>query len=147
MKNILVSACLVGENCRYDGNNNMVEKIKVLHEKGEVIPVCPEMLGGLPVPRPACEIVEEDGMFKVKGKDGNDYTAQFKKGALFTLNEVIKNDISLAILKARSPSCGSHKIYDGTFSGKLIDGNGITAQLLIENGITVVTENEVSSSF
>ena len=147
MKKILVSACLIGENCRYDGNNNLVEAIKALHEKGEVIPVCPEMLGELLAPRPACEIVEEAGVRKVIGKDGNDYTTPFKKGAQLTLEEALKNDVSLAILKARSPSCGSGKIYDGTFSGKLIDGNGVTAQLLIDNGIKVVTENETLPSF
>jgi uncharacterized protein YbbK (DUF523 family) len=141
MKKILASACLIGKNCKYDGGNNLVEAIKALYEKGEVIPVCPEMLGGLPALRPPCEIVEEEGGQKVMGKDGNDYTAQFKKGAMLTLKEALKNDISLAILKARSPSCGSSKIYDGTFSGRLIDGNGIMAQLLIDNGIKVITEN------
>lgn len=141
MKKILVSACLIGNNCKYDGNNNLVDAIKALYEKGEVIAVCPEMLGGLSAPRPPCEIVEEAGELKVIGKDGNDYTTQFKKGAMLTLEEALKNDISLAILKARSPSCGSSKIYDGTFSGKLIDGNGVTAQLLIDNGIKVITEN------
>lgn len=140
MKKILVSACLIGENCRYDGNNNLVEAIKVLYEKGKVIPVCPEILGGLPVPRPACELVENAGVLRVMGKDGSDYTAQFRTGALLTLEEALKNNIKLAVLKARSPSCGKNKIYDGTFSGKTIEGNGITAQLLIENGITVITE-------
>ncbi len=142
MKKILVSACLIGENCKYDGNNNLTNTIKELYKNGDVIPVCPELLGGLPVPRPPCELIEEDGTLKVIGKDGSDCTAQFRKGAILTLEEALKNDVTIAVLKARSPSCGKSKIYDGTFSGKLIDGNGITAQLLIDNGITVITENE-----
>lgn len=145
---ILVSACLCGINCRYSGDSNADEKVKELLKNGEAIPVCPEQLGGLETPRLACEIVGGtgkevlQGKAKVIDKDGNDRTLGFIKGAHEVLNIAKMMGINKAILKAKSPSCGCGKIYDGTFSGNKISGNGVAAQLLLENGIEVITEEE-----
>lgn len=146
---LLVSACLCGINCRYSGDSNTYEKVKELLKRGEAIPVCPEQLGGLETPRLACEIVGGtgkkvlQGKAKVIDKDGNDRTLEFVKGAHEVLNIVKMMGIHKAILKAKSPSCGCGKIYDGTFSGNKITGSGVTAQLLLENGIEVITEEEL----
>lgn len=139
----IVSACLAGERCRYDGNSNTNDTIKVMVENNLAIPVCPEVLGGLPVPRVRCELRKNNnGCPEIKGKDGNDYTEPFTRGALLSLETVKKNGITQAILKSKSPSCGFGLIYDGTFSGKLIEGNGITADLFIKSGIKIFTEQE-----
>lgn len=145
---ILVSACLCGINCRYSGDSNACEKVKELLKNGEAIPVCPEQLGGLETPRLACEISGGTGKevlhgnAKIIDKDGNDRTLAFVKGAHEVLNVAKMMGIHKAILKAKSPSCGCGKIYDGTFNGNKIDGNGVAAQLLLENGIEVITEEE-----
>ena len=139
----IVSACLAGERCRYDGAANTVDLIKILVENGSAIPVCPEVLGGLPVPRVRCELQWKDnGTPEITGENGNDYTEQFIRGALISLDKAAGNGITVAILKSRSPSCGYGFIYDGTFSGKLVSGNGITAELFIRHGIKVYTEQE-----
>jgi uncharacterized protein YbbK (DUF523 family) len=141
----LISACLGGVNCRYDGKNSENQLIMKLIKEGKAILVCPEELGGLPTPRPSCElVVNEDGIRKVITKCGEDKTEEFLKGAEETLNLAKKHNIKMAILKAKSPSCGVNKIYDGTFSGKLIDGNGLTAELLLKNGINVITETDLN---
>ena len=137
----IVSACLAGEKCRYDGNSNTDIRIKAMVENGSAIPVCPEMLGGLPVPRVRCELRLSSGSSEIIGEDGGNYTGAFTRGAILSLEIAEKNGITRAILKSRSPSCGCGSIYDGTFSGKLIDGNGITADLFIKSGIKVFTEN------
>ncbi len=139
MKKILVSACLLGFPCRYDGASKQNEVIDKLKERFELIPVCPETLGGLPTPRPPAEI--RDG--QVVNKEGFDVTKEYALGALKTLELAKKHNITRAILKERSPSCGKGKIYDGSFSGTLTDGNGITAELLLKNGITVLGESEI----
>ncbi len=131
----LISACLIGDNCKYDGFNNLHQVAKKLYDKGLAIPVCPEELGGLPTPRVPSEIVGE----KVLSKDGEDVSVEFALGASKTLEIAKKNGIKIAILQARSPSCGSKKIYDGTFSGNLILGEGRTTSLLRANGIEVIT--------
>ena len=136
---ILVSACLAGVNCKYNGSNNYNEKIMELVRKGEAILVCPEQLGGLPTPRVPSEIINS----KVITKDGVDVSNEYKKGALEVLRLCKELNITKAILKANSPSCGCGTIYDGTFSGTKIKGNGITAQLLIDNGIEVLTEKDI----
>lgn len=141
---ILVSACLAGINCKYNGGNNYNEKVFNLVKEGKAIPVCAEQLGGLTTPRVAAEICYIDGKRHVLTKTGEDVTEQFEKGAQEILELVKKLNITKAILKSRSPSCGKGKVYDGTFSGKLIDGNGILAELLIENGIEVITEDELN---
>lgn len=135
----LCSACLLGKNCRYDGNNNADEKVLALAKNEELIPVCPEQLGGLPTPR----IYSEVNNGKVINEAGEDVTEQFQKGAEETLKIARENNITEAIMKQRSPSCGCGKIFDGTFSGKVIDGWGITADLLRKNGIRVISEEEI----
>ena len=135
---ILVSACLAGLNCRYDGKANTEEKILSLVKQGLAIPVCPEQLGGLPTPRPTAEIVKS----KILTSDGKDVTANFIKGAEETLRLANLFNCKEAILKQRSPSCGFGKIYDGTHSNKVVSGNGITAELLFKNGIKILTEED-----
>ena len=125
---IFVSSCLVGINCKYSGGNNFNEKIFNMVKKGEAIPICPEQLGGLPTPRKPAEIKIIDGKRKVIDNQNNDVTENFERGA---------------ILQPRSPSCGVGKIYNGNFEGKLIDGNGILAELLINNGIEVINCDEI----
>ena len=134
--NILVSACLLGVNCRYDGkssqNSELFEKLK----EHNIIPICPEQLGGLATPRPPAENLGDD----VITKDGREVTEEFSAGAMEALKITRLSGATSAILKARSPSCGSGKIYDGSFSGVLIDGDGLTAKLLKANGIEVYNE-------
>jgi uncharacterized protein YbbK (DUF523 family) len=142
----LVSACLVGINTRYDGGCFCHEKLLKLAEEGKAIPVCPEQLGGCPTPRDPCEIAGGDGGDVLDGRcsvvsiNGADMTEKFIRGAEETLKLVKACGVKKAILKARSPSCGSGVIYDGTFSQKTAGGNGVTAELLIRNGIEVYSE-------
>ncbi len=140
---ILVSACLAGINCRYNGGNCTDPAIAELVRQGKAIAACPELLGGLPMPRPSCEIHNdpEKGL-RVISKDGRDCTQEYKKGARKMLALAKAIGAKRAILKSRSPSCGVGLIYDGTFSGKLVCGNGITTELLIENDIRVFSEND-----
>jgi uncharacterized protein YbbK (DUF523 family) len=143
---IIVSACLAGINCKYNGKNNLNRKIEKLVSEHEAVPVCPEQLGGCATPRPAAEIAAGTGCDVLDGKSkviritGEDSTNKFILGA----NEVLKIakliGAKKAILKAKSPSCGFEEIYNGTFSGKLIKGNGVTTELLIRNGIEVCSE-------
>jgi len=123
---ILVSACLLGYNCKYNGKNNYNSKIVELLKEHEVVPVCPEMFGGLSCPRIPCEKVGN----KIMDKEGNDCTKQFIKGAEIALNIAKGKQVDFAILQRRSPSCGYSLIYDGTFNGNLIVGSGIFAQKL-----------------
>ncbi|NLG93509.1 MAG: DUF523 domain-containing protein [Clostridiales bacterium] len=139
----LVSSCLAGIPCRYDGKSCTNPKIAELVKQGRAIPVCPEQLAGLPVPRACCEIVaDKNGKKKVMSANGKDLTKEFEDGAQKALRIAKENGITKAVLKSKSPSCGCGCIYDGTFSGKVIPGNGIAAQLFLENGIEVLTENE-----
>jgi uncharacterized protein YbbK (DUF523 family) len=140
---ILVSACLLGINCKYDGTSNKNEKILKLARNFILIPVCPEILGGLPIPR---EPAEQKGK-RVITRSGKDVTEYFEKGAKKVLKIAKILKIKKAILKQKSPSCGCGKIYDGTFSGKLIKGDGVTAKLLKKNGIKVFTEENIDSIF
>lgn len=123
---ILVSACLLGYNCKYNGKNNYNLKIVEFLKEHEVIPVCPEMLGGLSCPRIPCEKVGD----KIMDKEGNDCTKQFIKGAEIALNIAKEKQVDFAILQRRLPSCGYSLIYDGTFNGNFIVGSGIFAQKL-----------------
>ena len=136
MKNILVSACLLGVPCRYDGKSKPHSGVMALGEKYNLIPVCPEVLGGLKIPHPPSEIL--DG--KVIDKNGKDVTDCLTK----VLETAIKNNCKAAVLKSKSPSCGTKCVYDGTFSDTLIPGMGITAKLLSDNNIFVTDENELS---
>ena len=135
----IVSACLVGINCDYKGGSRLCPKVAELVKRGEAIPVCPEQLGGLTTPRTAAEQVGD----KVITKDGEDVTVQFEKGAQEGLKIAKLVNCDGAILKAKSPSCGSGKVYDGNFSKTLIDGDGTFAKILKENEIEVLTEDEV----
>ena len=139
MERILISACLVGDNVKYDGGNNKNPLIEKLLEKYELVPFCPEVEGGLPIPRhPA----EQRGEQVVNDID-EDVSDEFNRGADLALNICLYLKITKAILKERSPSCGVHSIYDGTFSHKVISGMGVTAALLKRKGITVYSEDEI----
>ena len=133
----MVSACLLGDNVKYDGSNNKNDKLIKFLKDYEVIKVCPEVLGGLNVPRIPAEIINNE----VINKEGVLVTKEYMRGAKKTLEIAKKNNIKIAILKKNSPSCSSNKIYDGTFSHTLIDGYGITAKLLKENDIKVFDED------
>jgi len=136
---IIVSACLAGINCRWDGQARPSLKVIKLVKQGKAIPVCPEQLGGLTTPRTPAE---QKGN-KVFTKDGKDVTSQFKRGANEALKIAKLANCQGAILKAKSPSCGCGKIYDGSFCGKLIKGDGVFAKLLKKNKIKVFTEEEI----
>ncbi len=138
-ENIVVSACLLGVNCKYSGGNNYCEKLEALKDKYNFIDICPEVLGGLSTPRVPSEIVGN----KVINKDGIDVTNNYLLGANLALKKALENNCQRAILKANSPSCGCGKVYDGTFSKKLIDGDGITTKLFKDNNIKVLTEEEI----
>ncbi|WP_306489823.1 DUF523 domain-containing protein [Anaerococcus octavius] len=131
---VAVSACLLGENCKYNGGNNYNKKLVNFVESYEVIAMCPEVLGGLAIPRPPAEIV--NGL--VRQKNGISVDNEFKKGAQKALNIIKKNKIGLVILQSRSPSCGVNNVYDGSFTGKLIEGKGAFARILEENNIEVI---------
>ena len=130
---LLVSACLLGENCKYSGGNNYSPAVAALAEKYELIPVCPEQMGGLPTPR----VPSERAGDRVLNREGADVTDAFRLGAEKALETALAHGIKRAVLQERSPSCGCGTIYDGTFSGTLIPGDGVTAELLREHGVEV----------
>lgn len=140
----IISACLLGKNCKYNGGNNYNQQVIDFCKTHSYITVCPEVAGKLPCPRPPAEYVGD----RVLDKEGKDVTLQFQQGAKAEYDRVLEiakqrnETIEGAILKANSPSCGSNKIYDGTFSGKLIDGDGCFVKILKENGIPVISEKE-----
>ena len=141
MEKILISACLMGRNCKYNGGNNGLspEIVEKLREKYQLIEVCPECDGGLSTPRLPSERRGE----KLINSAGEDVTAQFKQGAELALKTAIENGCRKALFKERSPSCGSGIIYDGSFSKSLKDGDGVTAELLKKNGIEIIGESEL----
>lgn len=145
---ILLSACLAGVNCKYDGGSNLHPLFKAMAEQGDVVLVCPEELGGLPIPRSPSEISGGTGHDVLSGKarvisdDGTDLTSFFLKGAEAVLAIARQNKTKQAILRRRSPSCGCGKIYDGTFSSCLHSGDGVTAALLKQNGIEVISDDD-----
>ncbi len=134
---ILISACLIGLNCKYNGGNNENSKLVELMKEKDLVPICPEQLGGLKTPRVSAERKQE----KVITKEGVDVTKEYQKGAEEVLNLAKKLNIKKAILKSRSPSCGIDEIYDGTFSHTLIKRDGVTAELLKKNGIEVISSD------
>lgn len=136
---ILISACLLGIPCRYDGRDNKIESLNLLQQQFDFVPICPEQLGGLSTPRCPCEIQGN----KVMSKEGKDYTREFQEGAEKSLKLAKQWNIKTALLKAKSPSCGFGQIYDGSFSKKLITGNGFTAALLEKEGIRIFCETEL----
>ncbi len=142
MRTLLVSACLLGFACKYSGGSNALpeETLAALRERYRLIPVCPECAGGLPVPRTSAE---RQGRW-VTDRDGRDVTAQFEKGALVALRLARLFGCGEALLKERSPSCGSGEIYDGSFRGRLVPGYGTAAELLREAGIAVYGESAIA---
>jgi uncharacterized protein YbbK (DUF523 family) len=153
MEKILVSSCLLGHNVRYHAGNAYCANpiLECWLRNGQIIAFCPEVAAGLPIPRPSCEIVGGDGyqviagLAKVISHTGIDRTSEFLNGAYLALELVKHYNIKLAIMKNNSPSCGNH-IYDGTFSGKVIDGFGTTAALLTTHGVTVFNELEINAA-
>ena len=141
MEKILMSACLYGMECKYCGGSNALptDVLTALKEKYEIITVCPEVDGGLSTPRPPAERIGD----KVINIEGRDVTAEYLRGAGIALDKAKENDCKTAILKELSPSCGSGKIYDGTFSHTVVDGNGVAAGLLKKNGIEVLGESRI----
>lgn len=140
---ILLSACLVGLNCKYNGGNNYNEQVYNLIKEGKAIPVCPEQLGGLTTPRTPAEIRIIDGERRVFTSEGADVTDQFYKGSENVLEFAKKLNIKTAVLKSKSPTCGCGKIYNGNFENQLIDGNGILTQMLLDNGIEVINSDDI----
>ena len=136
---ILVSACLLGENCKYSGGHNRNEAVLAFLEGREYIPFCPEQAGGLPTPRLPSEIRGD----RVVNAEGIDVTDAFRRGADKALEICLAHGVDLAVLKESSPSCGIHRVYDGTFSGQKIDGMGMTARRLRQAGIAVMSENDI----
>ena len=139
MEKILISACLVGDKCKYDGHTNYTPLIKDLLEKYELVPFCPEVEGGLPTPRKSSERKGD----KVVNNAGKDVTRNFQLGAEKALNICKYLNIKIAILKENSPSCGVNQIYDGNFKNKLIKGEGVTTELLRKNGVAVYNDNQI----
>lgn len=139
MKKILVSACLFGNNCRYKGDNYYNEKLAKLGEEAVLIPVCPEQLGGLATPRHPAERVGE----RIVSDIGVDVTEEYARGASLAVKIAKANDVDYCVMKAKSPSCGKGIIYDGTFTGGKVSGNGLTTEKLLEAGFTVLTEDEI----
>ena len=142
-KNILVSACLLGQSCRYDGKSKPCERVIALKDTYNLIPNCPEVMGGLPTPRTPSEICGE----LVLMKDGRNVTENYNRGAQKALEIARENACTVAILKEKSPSCGSGLIHNGLFDGGLVEGDGITAKLLKSQGIHVLGESEITEVF
>ncbi|MBQ9709861.1 MAG: DUF523 domain-containing protein [Clostridia bacterium] len=140
---ILVSKCLMGENCRYKGDNCRNERILELAKKHTLIGVCPEVMGGLPTPRAPGERVGD----KVIANTGADVTAEYELGALKALEIAKESGVELCVFKAKSPSCGCGIIYDGSFTGKLIPGDGVTVELFKKHGYKVITEVDVENGY
>jgi uncharacterized protein YbbK (DUF523 family) len=138
---LLISRCLLGENCKYNGGNNLCKAVEALKERYDLVPVCPECLGGLPIPREPSEIVGD----KVLSRTGTDVTAQFQLGAERAVALAQKSGARLALLKERSPSCGFGTVYDGTFSGTVAAGNGIAAAELDKIGIKIYGESRIQA--
>ena len=144
-ENLIVSACLLGVNCKYNGRNNKLDDcvINKIKDKYNIISVCPEQLGGLPTPRYPSEIKE----CKVISKDGTDVSKEFEKGAVLAVEKAEKNKVKIALLKRNSPSCGNDGVYDGTFTKTLVEGFGVTAKLMSKKGIIVINEEEIDDLF
>ena len=145
---IIVSACLAGVNCRHDGRNKENTLIQKLISKRLAVPLCPEVLGGRPVPRPPCEITGGtaaqvlDGAAYVRDKNGRDVTQEVLDGVKIFMKAVARMNVTAVILKTKSPTCGRGKVHDGTFKGKMIDGNGVLTAALLKEGVKVYTEED-----
>lgn len=145
---MIISACLCGVNCKYNGGSNTHSFYRELLRKGELIPLCPEQLGGLSTPRTACEISAGSGLDVIEGRarvytrDGCDVTDRFIKGANEVLQIAIDSGADAAIFMSRSPSCGCGQVYDGSFSGMLVSGDGVTTAMLKKNGVKVWNDQD-----
>ncbi len=139
MKKIVVSACLLGENCKYNGGNNYCEGVARRVGDREVIPVCPEVLAGLGIPRTPIEIRGD----RVVSREGADVTESLRRAVAEILAQLKGEDIECVILKSRSPTCGVKQVYDGSFSGRLVDGSGVLAKALLEEGYKVLDAEEI----
>lgn len=140
----LVSACLIGINCRYDAKNNCNQRLYELFKESLLYPVCPEVLGGLGIPRKPCEIIKRENNYKVYDIDGENKTVEFIKGAEKTLKIAELIEVKGVIFKEKSPSCGVHYIYDGSFNENIIEGKGITTNYLINAGYKVYSEDDLN---
>lgn len=139
-ENLLVSSCLLGNNTKYNGKNNYITKIEQIKQKYNIIVICPEVMGGLSIPRNPSEILGD----KVISNEGVDVTLEFNRGANIAYELAKKHNVKKALLKNGSPSCGKDKIYDGTFTGTKINGSGITVRLLKQLDIEIYSEDEIS---
>lgn len=137
---LLISACLCGENTKYNGKNNLIKEIDLLKTIFDFVLICPEVMGGLPIPRDPSEI---KGTSVISSK-GVNVTEAYQVGAQMALKLAKEQHIKVALLKEKSPSCGKNEIYDGTFTGTRIKGLGITTKLLVQNGISVYNELEIN---
>ena len=136
---LLISACLLGENCKYSGGNNYTPLAEALKERFRLVPVCPETMGGLTSPREPAERAGD----KVLSRSGEDWTEAFRLGAERALETALAQGITLAVLKERSPSCGCGAVYDGTFTGAVVRGDGVTAELLKAHGLRILGESQI----
>lgn len=154
MFKILISGCLIGQKVRFDGNHKLQDHaiLQTWHQQGRFVPVCPELLGGLGVPRPAAEIQQAHGAAvlageaRVASKPGDDITEAFIQGARATLAQAQQAGVRMAIMKENSPSCGVRNVYDGTFAGVKLEGQGVAAALLQQAGIEVFSEHEIDKA-
>lgn len=148
VKKILISACLLGERVRYHGGDARVEHpiLRRWHDEGRLVAICPEVIGGLPAPRPAAEITTTREGRRVLTAVGTDVTGAIERGAQAALAACAADDIRIAILKDGSPSCGSRSIHDGTFSGRRVGGMGLAAERLAQAGVAIFTENEIEAA-
>lgn len=148
MKKILVSACMLGDRVRYDGGHHLIDNpmLKRWHDEGRLIPICPEIAGGLSTPRPPAETQCKFPIL-ITTSEGNDVTPEFLSGAEKTLEVAKREGVACALMKAKSPSCGNKRIYDGNFSGNLVEGAGVAAAELMRNGIPVFSEKELPELF
>lgn len=140
-QNLLISECLCGICCRYDGDHNQIDCLEKLKSLYNLIPVCPEVMGGLSTPRPPAERIGNS----VRTENGIDVTEQFKRGAELALAIAIDKNCLCALLKAKSPSCGYGEIYDGTFTRTLVNGTGVMSELLLQHDIQIYTEKNVEA--
>lgn len=148
MVKVLVSSCLIGAPVRYNGTDKKVSHpiLERWVQEGRVVPACPEVLGGLGTPRPPAEVIHVQRDRRVVADTGRDVTSEFERGAALAVEQARRNDVSIAVLKDGSPSCGSRWIYDGTFSGSRVSGEGVTAALLRKCGIRVFSEEELEAA-
>lgn len=142
---IAVSACLLGVECRFDGKSKPDLRLAEALRGHELVAVCPEVAGGLPIPHPPCEIVAFAPSLQVVDSLGHDVTSHFLKGAAITVESVLRNGCEICVMKSKSPSCGCSQVYDGTFSGALVDGEGVAVRALRDAGLVCVDEVEACS--